>query len=128
MRDLLLHAWANKYREHLVKEHVIALRCSICEINLSSQNELEIHCGNESCRSREERPVEGINYFQKQKIEQCVISVNRSTETESSTVGKWFEIWRILFPSSTPPDTPCKFSDTDHRNIGLILEQGTCQD
>jgi len=58
----------------------------------------------ESCEIGDGSLMEGISEAQWAQLEKQ----NRKKNQEKHKVDKWFDIWRVIFPSREPPDTPCK--------------------
>jgi len=60
----------------------------------------------EPCKVGDGSLVEGISEAQWAQLEKQ----NRKKNQEIHKVDKWFEIWRVIFPHTEPPATPCKSS------------------
>lgn len=75
-------------------------------MNLENETQLAVHFDNESCHCRGYRPTRSISDSQRQRIEHCV--VDKLPYTKEAMEVIWFQIWLILFPELTSPETPCK--------------------
>ena len=112
---------ADDIREHLRRKHY-HVQCNRCclifkvigDDRAAAIAELKKHQRrDEICEKNPESEIEGLSDDHWLKLDQTRQSKkgkSSSAELPKSEVGKWMDIWKILFPEIKPPATPCKKS------------------
>jgi hypothetical protein len=98
---------ANFGRNHLRRTH-FSFHCAGCNIAFSEQHQLETHYRDaERCHQTEVQHNEGIDPLQWQSI--CRLDIKERYRKDLFTGRcRWYDIWKILFPSEAAPPHPCK--------------------
>ena len=107
----MLTEWTNgKKREHLRRNHS-PVQCNRCFTTFhesdraTSMSKLEEHHRQRvQCDIGDPSLREGISDVQWAELDK-----KKARKQDGERIGKWFEIWDILFPGTQQPKTPCKY-------------------
>ena len=90
-------------RLHFLREHQIPIYCPRCSQTFKSSDEKDEHQREENpCQILPSQTWDGINEIQKKQLKKRV-------STKNTVVESWNLIYKILFPDSPLPDSPCTF-------------------
>ncbi|KAI0537373.1 hypothetical protein GGR58DRAFT_472264 [Xylaria digitata] len=113
----------HRVKEHLYRKHS-KYSCDRCFISFDTQEEVKDHRRNpESCRLLP-TPARGDPSigFDQEKLKSL-----RRRSRGVNEYEKWYEMWNVLFPTISPPDTPyCSENTSLQRTVSdVILELRT---
>jgi hypothetical protein len=115
-------------REHLKRKHY-PVQCGRCFQTFTGPDRavllvaLQNHSRHDTpCTLRDPSLKEGISDDQWTLLDKKK-SVRK--DQEFSSVEKWYEIWAILFPELSKPETPCKQTGSPFIDRELTKIQGT---
>lgn len=103
----------SRLKEHLYRSHrkTHQASCPRCQSNFDDEKSLATHLKEQQRCGIVER---GVDYIHVEVISEDVIRQLRSRKSNSQTRSdreRWNEVWHIIFPGQTTPNSPCKSAD-----------------
>ncbi|KAG8162727.1 hypothetical protein KVR01_007205 [Diaporthe batatas] len=127
LRNYKLHRIVD-VRLHVMRIHTLPPQCPSCGEEFegdqpeSADDRCNAHIQLRSCQPLPDPPPPRQGVTGDQIVAIRSIATNRSGrrgDPQDSARAKWFEIWRIIFPDSTPPTSPYI---TDHPDVQWIID------